>query len=113
MFINRIPVQTYFNTHLEGTVSVAITPDSKYLASISAQYPQVLSIWEWTTDSDVPVCTAEIDPKYGPQANIRFNLETSSQLVTNSHSQALFYEWNYENGFVYFAPKLNDEVNLF
>lgn len=89
---------------------MAITPDSKYVASLSAEYPQVLCIWEWTTDSETPVCTAQIDPKFGPQSTIRFNLDNTFQLVTNSPTHTLFYEWSYENGFVYFAPELNDKV---
>jgi hypothetical protein len=87
---------------------VAITPDSKYIASLSADYPQVLAIWEWTTDADTPVCTAELDPRFGPQLNIRFNGDDTSQLVTNSNFQAVFYEWSHEKGFTYFAPVLND-----
>ena len=89
---------------------MAITPDSKYIASLSSEYPQVLAVWEWTTESEVPLCTAEIDPKFGIQSNIRFNLENTFQIVTNSSFQALFYEWNHEKGFVYFSPQLNDEV---
>ena len=107
-----MPVQTYFDTHQEGTISVAITPDSKYLASLSADYPQVLAIWEWTTDSDKPLCTAELEPRFGPQINIRFNLENTFQIVTNSHHQAVFYEWSHDNGFVYFAPQLDDNVKM-
>lgn len=88
-----------------------MTPDSKYLASISAQYPQVLALWEWTTDSESPVCTAELNQEYGPQSNIRFNPENTFQIVTNSFSQTIFYEWNFDQGFVYFAPLLNDTVS--
>lgn len=106
-----MPVQTYFNTHLDGTISVAITPDSKYIASLSAQSPQVLAIWEWTTDSETPVCTAELEEKFGLQNHIRFNLEDTNQLVTNSSFQTIFYEWSYDNGFVYHAPILNDNVS--
>lgn len=108
--MQSLPVQTYFNTHLEGIISVAITPDSKYIASLSAQHPQVLAVWEWTTDSETPICTAELKPEFGPQINIRFNLENIFQIVTNSYSQTIFYEWSFENGFVYFAPVLNDTV---
>lgn len=107
-----MPVQTYFNTHLEGTISLAITPDSKYIASLSAHYPQVLAIWEWTTESETPLCTAELKPEYGPQINIRFNLENTFQLVTNSYSQTIFYEWSLDKEFVYFAPVLNDNVKM-
>lgn len=89
---------------------MAITPDSKYIASLSAQDPQVLAIWEWTSDSETPICTAQLDPDYGRQANIRFNLENTFELVTNSNNQVIFYEWNEKNGFVVFAPLLNDQV---
>ena len=105
-----IPVQTYFNTHIGGTISVAITPDSKYIASLSAQDPQVLAIWEWTSDNELPLCTAELEPSYNRQTNIRFNPENTFELVTNSSTQAIFYEWNERDGFVYHAPVLNDQV---
>ena len=108
--ILSIPVQTYFNDHSYGCISVAITPDSKFIASLSAQYPQVLAIWEWTTDSEMPVCTAEIDPMYGLQSTIRFNAYNVYQVVTNNHSQTIFYEWNFDSGFSYYAPEINDEV---
>ena len=72
----------------------------------------MLAIWEWTTDSDKPLCTAELDPKFGPQTNICFNLENTFQIVTNSHHQTIFYEWSHDGGFVYFAPQLDDNVNF-
>jgi cilia- and flagella-associated protein 251 len=104
------PVQTYFNPHLDGTLSVVMTNDSKYVASIGANYPQVLAIWEWTTDSDLPICTAQLEPKYGPQTNIRFNLDNYFYIVTNSPTQTVFYEWSFDNGFVYYAPIINEQV---
>jgi hypothetical protein len=89
---------------------VAITPDSKYIASLSAQDPQVLAIWEWTSDSETPLCTAQLDPAYGRQNHIRFNEENTYELVTNSNSQVVFYQWNDQNGFVFYAPVLDDQV---
>jgi WD40 repeat protein len=105
-----MPVQTYFNTHIEGTSAVAVSPDSKFIASISAQQPQVLAIWEWTTESETPVCSVELDQRYGLQDYIKFNRAVPSQIVTNSAHQALFYEWDAQNGFQFFAPLLNDET---
>ena len=105
-----MPVQTYFNTHIEGTAAVAISPDSKFIASISAQQPQVLAVWEWTTDSETPVCSVELEEIYGLQDYIRFNRNKPSQIVTNSTHQALFFEWDEQNGFQFFAPILNDET---
>jgi cilia- and flagella-associated protein 251 len=107
-----IPVQTYFDAHQDGVISVAITSDSRYLATLSAQHPQVLAIWEWTSDNEDPLCKTELSEKFGVQTNIRFNLENNFQLMTNSPNQAIFYEWSVNNGFVYFAPLLNDQVNI-
>jgi hypothetical protein len=90
---------------------LAITPDSKYLASLSAEHPQVLAIWEWTTDQDTPICTAQLDARFGIQSNIRFNPENTAQIVTNSSHQVVFYEWSHEKGFSYFTPSLNDQVS--
>lgn len=95
-----------------GTISVAITPDSKYIASLSAQDPQVLAIWEWTSESETPLCTAQLDSDYGRQTNIRFNIENTFELVTNNNNQAIFYEWNDKGGFVFYAPLLNDQVKI-
>ena len=105
-----MPVQTYFNTHIEGTAAISMSPDSKFIASISMQQPQVLAICEWTTDSETPICSVEIDESYGLQSYIKFNIEKTTQIVTNSAHQALFFEWNEQNGFQFFAPILNDET---
>jgi len=78
---------------------------------LSVQFPQVLAIWEWTTDSELPVCTAEIDSMYGLQSNIRFNSYDIYQVVTNNQTQTIFYEWNNDSGFTYYAPEINDEVD--
>ena len=71
----------------------------------------MLAIWEWTTDSESPVCTAEIDSMYGLQSNIRFNPYNIYQVVTNNQTQTIFYEWNFDSGFSYYAPEINDEAS--
>ena len=89
---------------------MAITPDSKFIASLSAHHPQVLAIWEWTTDSDKPVCTIQLEQTFGLQSNIRFNTESIYQLVTNSSTQTIFYEWDFDAGFKFYDPIINDQV---
>ena len=61
----------------------------------------------------MPVCTAEIDQMYGLQSNVRFNLNNILQVLTNNHSQVIFYEWNFETGLTYFCLEINDEVNYY
>lgn len=104
------PVQTYFNTHEQGTIAIAISNDSKFIATLSAEFPQVLAVWEWTTDSDSPVCTAELSPSNGLQTFIRFNSDNNFQIISNSATQTIFYQWDFKNGFEYFTPELNEST---
>ena len=87
-----------------------MTHDSKFIATLSADFPQVLAVWEWTTDSETPVCTAELNRNHGLQYFVRFNPENPHQIVSNSPHQTLFYEWDAAKGIVYYAPHLDDTV---
>ncbi|XP_052797898.1 cilia- and flagella-associated protein 251-like isoform X2 [Mya arenaria] len=106
-----VPIQTIFDTSNSdegGVVAVGMTPDAKYLATISAAKSQVLSIWDWTVDGDTPLCSAELKSTYGVQNFILFNPQDIHYLVTNSDSQVVFYNWS--NGHMeYFAPPLTDQ----
>lgn len=54
---NRIPVQTIFEAHPSGCAAIAMSPDAKYIATISSTLPQVwvefcllwLSDWQQTS----------------------------------------------------------------
>ncbi|XP_077995257.1 cilia- and flagella-associated protein 251-like [Glandiceps talaboti] len=105
-----IPVQTLFDAHPDGgVVSMRMTPDAKYLATLSANAKQqTLAIWDWTTECETPLCTAGLDESYGLQHYVMFNPEDTTQIVTNSESQVIFYAW--KNGQLeYFAPSLTDQ----
>ena len=64
------PVRTIFEPYPEGVVAIAITPNAKYLATVSAGDPQVLAIWDWTTGDDLPIHTAQLDSSYGQQVSL-------------------------------------------
>ncbi|XP_053376609.1 cilia- and flagella-associated protein 251-like [Mercenaria mercenaria] len=106
-----VPIQTIFDTTGSdegGVVAVGMTPDARYLATLSAAKSQVLSIWEWTVDGETPLCSAQLKPSYGVQNFILFNPEDIHYLVTNSDSQVIFFNWS--NGHMeYFAPPLTDQ----
>ncbi len=108
-----IPIQTYFNTNPDGFSAICITTDSKYIATLSATLPQVLSIWEWTTESEQPVCSVELSADCCLQKLIRFNIDNNYQLITNGDSQTIFFEWSLADGLKYFAPQINDDVSIF
>lgn len=68
-FPPSIPVRTYFDHLSQGTISVAVSYDSKYVATIGITMPQVVSIWDWTDERDTPIHTINIPPEYGLQVN--------------------------------------------
>ncbi|XP_059176207.1 cilia- and flagella-associated protein 251-like isoform X2 [Physella acuta] len=103
------PIQTMFDPNPKGgVVAVALTPDSRYLATLSALPIQTLAIWDWTVDGDVPICSADLKPEYGLQNFICFDSTDCHHLVTNSETQVLFLHWE-DNSIKYYAPPLSDE----
>lgn len=87
------PVQTIFDAGDQGVVAMALTPDARYLATVSAGTPQVLCIWDWTTEGDHALCSATLDPSYGVQNFILFNPDDTTQIVSSSETQVIFYAW--------------------
>lgn len=73
---------------------------------------KILSIWDWTAESDRPHCALELKNEYSDQHFLQFNPRQSSQLVSNSSAQVLFYEWSHEYGLIYFDPELTERVNF-
>ncbi|BFZ18180.1 hypothetical protein BsWGS_21219 [Bradybaena similaris] len=103
------PIQTMFDPNPQGgVVAVALTPDSRFLATLSALPIQTLAIWNWTVDGDVPICSADLKPEYGVQSFIYFDPTDIHHLVTNSESQVLFFHWE-DNYIKYYAPPLTDK----
>lgn len=69
-----------------------------------------MSVWDWTADSDKPLCALELKHDYSNQHYLQFNPRQSSQLVSNSTTQIIFYEWSHEYGINYYDPELNEKV---
>uniref|UniRef100_A0A8C5LN81 Cilia- and flagella-associated protein 251 n=1 Tax=Leptobrachium leishanense TaxID=445787 RepID=A0A8C5LN81_9ANUR len=105
-----IPVHTIFNSHPEGgVVAITMSQNAKYLATVGGGIVQCVRIWDWTTASREPICTAELDAQFGIQNYITFNPQEQTQLITNSETQVIFYLWN-ESSLEYFAPPLNNKT---
>ncbi|MGH0165093.1 UNVERIFIED_CONTAM: hypothetical protein FKN15_058644 [Acipenser sinensis] len=109
-----IPVQTLFHCHPEGGVlAMAMTPDAKYVATIGAEaaqprgmslmkktnvlFSQRVCIWDWSSQREDPVCTAELSAEYGVQNNEKLEYtvpqvtEKSFNKVVGSFSQTVFH----------------------
>lgn len=87
------PVRSIFEPHENGVVAIALTPDAKYLATLSASSPQTFSIWDWTTGSEAPLCSCVLPETCGVQNYILFDPTDVSNVITNSEKQVIFYSW--------------------
>ncbi|XP_070205737.1 cilia- and flagella-associated protein 251-like isoform X2 [Littorina saxatilis] len=104
-----VPIQTLFDPNPEGGVTaVALTPDARYLATLSAGPVQIMAIWDWTIDGEMPICSAELQPSYGVQDYIQFYSEDIHHVLTNSDTQVLFFTWA-ERSMKFYDPPLTDE----
>nr|XP_034345193.1 cilia- and flagella-associated protein 251 [Arvicanthis niloticus] len=108
-----IPVHTIFDSCPDGNGirSIAITRDSKFLATISDAETQKVCIWKWTLAVETPACTLELPKEYGFQENFIFNPANNRELVSNSKTQAVYYYWFEDKGILtHSAPLLTEKT---
>ncbi|XP_077164630.1 cilia- and flagella-associated protein 251 [Paroedura picta] len=107
---SAVPVHTIFDSHPEGGVcAIAISHDSRFLATVGAGVVQKVCVWKWTLPETKPVCCAELLPQYGFQNYIAFNCRNHCEMVSNSTTQVIFYVWE-GNSLQYHAPFLTDRT---
>ncbi|XP_066466095.1 cilia- and flagella-associated protein 251 [Tiliqua scincoides] len=107
---SAVPVHTIFDSHPEGGVgAIAISHDSKFLATIGAGEVQKVCIWRWTTLETGPVCSVELQTQFEFQDHITFNSGDHRELVSNSKTQVIFYAWE-DNVLLYHAPFLTEKT---
>ncbi|XP_036369250.1 cilia- and flagella-associated protein 251-like isoform X1 [Octopus sinensis] len=105
-----IPIQTLFGASADGMTAIALTPDSKYLATLSASEYQEFSLWDWTVNGEKPLISVNLKPLYGVQNYIYFNPEDYNQIVTNSESHVIFYQLVERSlELKWFCPGLTDQ----
>ncbi|CAH8571829.1 unnamed protein product [Schistosoma guineensis] len=107
----REAVRTITKPHSYGVISVALTKDARYLATLGADpVDQSFSIWNWTTESNLPHCQVKISGEMSFQTKITFNPDNYYHLSTNGEHQVIFYSWsNQEKDMVAYAPSLKDD----
>ncbi|KAF7661991.1 hypothetical protein LDENG_00248570 [Lucifuga dentata] len=103
---SSIPVHTLFDCHPEGDViAMAFSKDAKYLVTLGAEKNQCLHIWDWTVETEKLLCFTKLNPDHGFQNYVIFNPNDSTQLLSSSESQVLFYNMN-QDSLECFAPEV-------
>ncbi|KAH9286559.1 Echinoderm microtubule-associated protein-like 5 [Echinococcus granulosus] len=92
---SRTPVRCLFTIHRDGVMAVRLSPDARYLATLSADPThQVLAVWDWTSSAEHPLCFTQLESdKLGVQAHIAFRSDNYFQAMSNSETHVVFYDW--------------------
>ncbi|XP_057688832.1 cilia- and flagella-associated protein 251 isoform X6 [Corythoichthys intestinalis] len=87
-----IPVHTLFDCHSEGgVIAMGFSPDAKQLVTLGRESQQCVCVWDWTNETGEALWLAELSPEYGYQNHIIYNPNNSTQLLSSSDMQVLFY----------------------
>eukprot|EP00743_Colponemidia_sp_Colp-15_P001768 GILK01001931.1.p1 GENE.GILK01001931.1~~GILK01001931.1.p1 ORF type:complete len:943 (-),score=124.32 GILK01001931.1:124-2952(-) len=103
--MSGIPIKTIFNPHPTGTQAIDLSPDSMFLATVSCEEKQTLSVWEWTAERDGPLYTASV-PEQDRQTCVRFNSSNIREISTNGARRVVFWSWAGDS-FEYYSPALS------
>lgn len=106
-----IPVRTYLNPHPNGVLKVDISADDMYIATLGADLPQTISIWDWTDESNEgPIASRKL-PANDPTKClhwITFNPRDPHELAGNGVEKVFFFKWTKASGTLgYYGPHEN------
>ncbi|ORX47377.1 WD40 repeat-like protein [Piromyces finnis] len=101
--LESLPIKTIINPHHNcGVIDMKMSKDSKYLVTLGADSPQTLCIWDWTTESEEPICEFTLSGE--KQKYVAFNSSNPFELVSNGSTTIFFYTWNFEEGIKQHKP---------
>lgn len=91
-----IPIRTYFNPYENGICALDISQDGRYLATISDDKFQAVSIWDLQNEElDEPIITTLCGyARDDKQFLIKFNPSDVYELVCHGESQLAFLSWS-------------------
>jgi len=105
---SAVPVRTLFEAHPGGIISLDITPDAMYIATVGVGPNQDLSIWEWTVQRDEPMYTAAITSK-DVQHCVRFKRDDHTEIITNGTARTIFWNIEDEAGLKFYSPAISSK----
>lgn len=104
------PVKILTKPYEAGIAAMDMSSDSMFLATVSAGFPQEISIWEWTVATKDPAATCTIAENEGLQHSVRFNPVDVRDIVSNGKEQVLFWHWTEEALTAFHPPKGIDKL---
>ncbi|KAJ9464275.1 77 kDa echinoderm microtubule-associated protein [Diplonema papillatum] len=101
-----LPIKHVSLDDSEGVLAMDMTPDAMYIATLSKDEPQSISLWEWTAeDGDRPKLKCGVAAK-DLQTCIRFNTNDNHLIITNGERRVVFWSW-LEGALKYYSPAVS------
>ena len=94
--LSATPVRTFLNPHPNGVKTMDLSADNQYIATLGADTPQTVSLWDWTDEkNDGPICSLEFQytDVFQDQHWIKFNPDNPYELCSNGVERVLFLNW--------------------
>jgi len=113
------PVKTIAAPHPNGVRAMDLSPDGKYLVTLSEPpaegllEPQVLAVWDCSAggSSEAPLYSAMVTSPSGEaaelQTSVRLDPSNPTAIVSNGDSVVIFWSFA-EGGLTYYSPPLSD-----
>jgi len=76
----------------EGVLAVDFSPDARLLATVSKDFPQKFSLWDWQNDEQMLMFQEPV-PTSDMQHHCRFNPFEPHEIVTNGQKEVVFWSW--------------------
>ncbi|VDM32611.1 unnamed protein product [Hydatigera taeniaeformis] len=109
---SRLPVRCLFGLHRDGVVGLRLSPDARYLATLSTDSKhQVLAVWNWTSSIEQPLCYTQLETdKFGVQVHVAFRPNNYFQVMSNSGTHVVFYDWTLGGCMTSYSPPLHSST---
>nr|XP_022914074.1 cilia- and flagella-associated protein 251-like [Onthophagus taurus] len=92
------PVCTIFNANPgSGTAILTMSPNGKYIVSVTSDMPAIIKLWVWSSGSDQPVDTYLTDPAYGKPVGVVFNRTVQERFMVTFKRQIVFMKYHLVN----------------
>ncbi|KAJ3328660.1 Cilia- and flagella-associated protein 251, partial [Blyttiomyces sp. JEL0837] len=106
--LSALPIKTLFDVHDGfGVVAAEFTGDSKYLVTLGNEPRQAIMVWDWTTESDKPLCNLIVEGE--PQKCLRINPDNPNDLITNGDRTVNFFSWDKDGTINQIVPLLSSK----
>ncbi len=87
-----------------GVAAMDMSADAMFIATLSYDYPQTLSVWEWPANSDAPAISAPVGHR-DYQHCVRFNPVDVRDLVSNGAKEVIFWNWSEQSIAAFHPPR--------